>query len=60
MAASIACLSNVGPGLGAVGPGANYAGLGSPTLGVLSLLMWLGRVGIITGLLLFFPRTYRD
>ena len=60
MAASIACLSNVGPGLGAVGPGANYAGLASPTLGVLSLLMWLGRLEIITGLLLFFPRTYRD
>ncbi|MAH16965.1 MAG: potassium transporter [Euryarchaeota archaeon] len=60
MAASIACLSNVGPGLGAIGPGASYAGLASPTLGVLSLLMWLGRLEIITGLLLFFPRTYRD
>nr|AIF04734.1 trk system potassium uptake protein (trkH) [uncultured marine group II/III euryarchaeote KM3_176_D09] len=60
MGASIACLSNVGPGLGAVGPGASYAGLASPTLGVLSLLMWLGRLEIITGLLLFFPGTYRD
>ena len=60
MAASIACLSNVGPGLGAVGPGASYAGLANPTLGVLSLLMWLGRLEIITGLLLFFPKTYRD
>jgi trk system potassium uptake protein TrkH len=60
MAASIACLSNVGPGLGAVGPGASYAGLSSGTLSVLSLLMWLGRLEIITGLLLFFPGTYRD
>ncbi len=60
MAASIACLSNVGPGLGAVGPGASYAGLSSSTLSILSLLMWLGRLEIITGLLLFFPGTYRD
>jgi len=60
MAASIACLSNVGPGLGAVGPGASYAGLSNGTLSVLSLLMWLGRLEIITGLLLFFPGTYRD
>ena len=58
--ASLACLSNVGPGVGAVGPGSNYSALESPSLAVCSILMWLGRLEIITGLLLFFPGSYRE
>ena len=58
--ASLACLSNVGPGVGAVGPDSNYSALESPSLVVCSILMWLGRLEIITGLLLFFPGSYRE
>ena len=58
--ASLACLSNVGPGVGAVGPEFNYSALESPSLITCSFLMWLGRLEIITGLLLFFPGSYRD
>ena len=58
--ASLACISNVGPGVGAVGPDFNYSNLESPSLISCSLLMWLGRLEIITGLLLFFPGSYKD
>ena len=58
--ASLACISNVGPGVGAVGPDFNYSGLESPSLIICSLLMWLGRLEIITGLLLFFPGSYKE
>jgi len=58
--ASLACISNVGPGVGAVGPDFNYSGLESPSLILCSLLMWLGRLEIITGLLLFFPGSYKE
>lgn len=60
MSASIACLSNIGPALGTLGPAGNYGGLSSPTQIVLVMLMWLGRLEIITGLLLFFPSSYKD
>ncbi len=60
MAACIACLSNIGPGLGAVGPGFDYGGLSPATMTALSALMWLGRLEVITGLLLLFPGSYRD
>ena len=58
--ASLACISNVGPGVGAVGPDFNYSGLESPSLILCSLLMWLGRLEIITGLLIFFPGSYKE
>ncbi|UCF19855.1 MAG: TrkH family potassium uptake protein [Gemmatimonadota bacterium] len=57
--ASAASIGNVGPGLAAVGPAANYAWM--PALGklVLSLLMLLGRLEIYTVLLLFHPEFWR-
>lgn len=53
--ASIACLANIGPGLGAVGPTDNYAVI--PMIGkwVLSLLMLLGRLELFTVLVLLSP-----
>jgi len=57
---SLSCLANIGPGLGAIGPTTTYYGFGDPALFVLSILMMLGRLEIITVLLLFFPDTYRD
>ena len=57
---SLSCLANIGPGLGAIGPSTTYYGFGDPALFVFSILMMLGRLEIITFLLLFFPDTYRD
>jgi trk system potassium uptake protein len=52
LGASATCLGNVGPGIGAVGPVANFAHL--PELGkwFLTLLMLLGRLELFTVLLL--------
>ena len=57
---SLSCLANIGPGLGAIGPSTTYYGFSDATLLFLSALMMLGRLEIITVLLLFFPDTYRD
>ena len=58
-AAVIACLTNIGPGLGDVGPTDNFAGL--PALGkvVLSLCMLFGRLEVFTVLVVFFPAFWR-
>lgn len=55
----IASLSNIGPGFGTVGPTENYAHLGSFSKWVLSLDMVMGRLEILTILILFFPGTWR-
>lgn len=55
--AAIACLSNVGPGLGPiVGPAANYSTLPDPAIWLLSLAMLLGRLEILTLLVIALPR----
>lgn len=51
--AVVACLNNLGPGLGAVG--ANYAGLDDFSWTVLSMAMLFGRLEIFTLLILFTP-----
>lgn len=53
----VACLSNIGPGLGNVGPAENYAGI--PTAGkwVLVFMMIVGRLEIYTMLVLL-TRTF--
>ncbi len=55
--ASAACLNNIGPGLGAVGPTDNYAAV--PLLGkwVLAGLMLVGRLEVYTVVILF-SRSY--
>lgn len=59
MSASIACLGNVGPGLGIFGPSGNYAIM--PPLGkwVLSMLMMAGRLEVYALLVLFAPSFWR-
>ncbi len=52
-------MGGVGPGLNVVGPASNFASLNVTGKLILSLLMWLGRLELITGLVLFFPSTYR-
>ena len=57
---SLSCLANIGPGVEVIGPSETYYGFSDSTLFLLSFLMMLGRLEIITVLLLFFPETYRD
>jgi trk system potassium uptake protein TrkH len=52
ISASIACLGNIGPGFNAVGPMANYAGLHPISKIVLTLEMWIGRLEVLTVLVL--------
>lgn len=57
--ASAACLGNVGPGLGDVGPMDNYGHLSHAAKWLLSLLMLLGRIEIYTLVILFFPSFWK-
>jgi len=59
--AVLTCLSNVGPGVGAlVGPAGNFSTIGDPALYLLSLLMLLGRLEILTVLVLLTPIYWRQ
>ena len=57
--ASAACLSNVGPGLSAVGPVSNYGHFSPGIKYLLSFLMLLGRLEFIPLLVLFSPAVWR-
>ena len=57
--ASLACLSNIGPGLGHVGPAENYAWVSPMGKWVLSFLMLAGRLELYSILILFVPDTWR-
>ncbi len=59
LTASIACVFNIGPGLGQVGPAGHYADI--PDAGKWILIFWmlLGRLEIYGILLLFLPMTWR-
>jgi trk system potassium uptake protein TrkH len=54
-----ATLGNVGPGLGEVGPAVTYTVIPDAGKILLSLCMWLGRLEVFAGLMLFFPSSYR-
>lgn len=51
--ASIACLGNIGPGFDDVGPMANFAHLHPVSKIVLTMEMWIGRLEVLTVLVLF-------
>ena len=57
--ASLACISNIGPGLEAVGPYSSYAGYSIFSKIILSLLMIIGRLEILPVFVLFSPRTWK-
>ena len=57
--ATIACLGNIGPGFGTVGPMANFAGLHPVSKVVLTLEMWIGRLEVLTVLVLFRMEVWR-
>jgi len=57
--ASVASLSNIGPGLGQVGAVENYAWISPTGKWVLSFLMLAGRLELYSILILFVPDTWR-
>ncbi|WP_295861643.1 potassium transporter TrkG [uncultured Neisseria sp.] len=57
--AVIACITNAGPGLGAVGPSHNYAALSDVQKWLCTAVMLLGRLEIFTVLILFTPAYWK-
>ncbi|MBN1522803.1 MAG: TrkH family potassium uptake protein [Candidatus Aureabacteria bacterium] len=57
--ASIACLGNIGPGLGKVGATGNYEWVSASGKWILSFLMLAGRLELYSILILFLPSTWR-
>lgn len=51
-------LGNTGPALGDYGPTNTWASIGTPSLIFTSILMWFGRLELMTALLLLHPRTW--
>ena len=55
-----ASLGNTGPALGSFGPTNTWAEMHFGTLIMTSVLMWLGRLELLTVLILIHPRTWSD
>ncbi|MDI7865084.1 TrkH family potassium uptake protein [Rhizobiaceae bacterium n13] len=61
ISAPITALSNVGPGIGPIiGPAGNFSTISEPALYLLSLLMLLGRLEILSVLVLLMPTYWRN
>jgi trk system potassium uptake protein TrkH len=56
----LACLNNIGPGLGIVGPIGNYSGFGALSKIILTVDMLFGRLEIFPLLALFLPGMWRN
>ncbi|MBR1456177.1 MAG: TrkH family potassium uptake protein [Oscillospiraceae bacterium] len=59
LTASIACLSNIGPGMGLIGPAGNYNVFSPAAKMLLCLVMLLGRLELYPILVLLSPSTWR-
>ena len=57
--AVVACVNNIGPGLGEVGPAVNYGGLSDFQTWVCTFAMLLGRLELLSLLVLFTPAFWR-
>ena len=57
--AALSCLSNVGPGLGLIGPTGNYAIFSAPVKILMSFAMLLGRLELYAILAIVFPKGRR-
>ncbi|HSQ72263.1 MAG TPA: potassium transporter TrkG [Rubrivivax sp.] len=57
--AVIACVNNIGPGLGDVGPAVNYGGLTDLQTWICTFAMLLGRLELLSVLVLFTPAFWR-
>lgn len=58
-AASLACIGNIGPGIGGVGPTDNFAWMPDTAKWVLTFCMVLGRLEIYTVIILLVPEFWR-
>jgi trk system potassium uptake protein TrkH len=58
--ATISCISNIGPGLGAQGPAGNYADMPVMSKWALSFLMMVGRLEVFTVLTIFLPGFWKQ
>lgn len=58
-AAALACIGNIGPGIGSVGPTDNYAHFSDLAKWMLTFCMVLGRLEIYTVVILFVPEFWR-
>jgi trk system potassium uptake protein len=59
LSAVLACINNAGPGLGMIGSAANYQGLSDFQTWLLSIAMLMGRLEVLTLLMLFTPAFWR-
>lgn len=59
ISAAVTAISNVGPGIGSIGPSASFAHLPDSAKWVLSFLMILGRLELFTIAILFTPYFWR-
>jgi len=57
--AVLSCLSNIGPGLGEIGPTKNFANFDAFSIWVLIVDMIMGRLELFSVLMLFLPQTWR-
>ncbi len=57
--ASLTCISNVGPGLNAVGPAGTFKGFSNLSKFILSMEMIAGRLELFPMLILFYPKTWK-
>jgi len=57
--AVLACVNNIGPGLGEVGPAVNYGGLTDFQTWVCTFAMLLGRLELLAVLVLFTPQFWK-
>ncbi|WP_028601608.1 TrkH family potassium uptake protein [Ottowia thiooxydans] len=57
--AVIGCLNNIGPGMGKVGPAGNFGSLNEIQIWICSLAMLLGRLELLSVLVLFTPQFWR-
>ena len=57
--AVVACVNNIGPGLGQVGPANNYGSLNTFQTWVCTFAMMLGRLELLSVLVLFTPQFWR-
>ncbi|WP_150046027.1 MULTISPECIES: TrkH family potassium uptake protein [Methylomonas] len=60
LSAILACINNAGPGLHQVGPATNYASLSDFQTWICSIAMLLGRLEVITLIMLFNPTFWKS
>jgi trk system potassium uptake protein TrkH len=59
LTASIASIGNVGPGFGSIGPMGSFADLHPASIGVLTFVMYAGRLEVVTVFVVFMPEWWR-